>query len=179
MNAQRPDRRTARTRTALQRAFVDLILSKGYAALTVDEVAERADVGRSTLYAHYGGLVGLLRASLDNPSAPLAAIVDGAASADQLVRQLQHFREQRRRNHMFFDEPIRGIWVKRLAELIEPRLGPTSGLPAAFVALQIAELHIALIRHWLDARPSPSAEAVANAMIAATSALHAALTEAR
>jgi AcrR family transcriptional regulator len=158
---------------------VDLVLTKGFAALTVDEVADRANVGRSTLYAHYGGLVGLLRASLETPSAPLAAIVGGGVGADQIVSQLQHFRDQRRRNRMFFDEPIRGIWIKRLAELIEPRLGPTSGLPSAFVALQIAELHIALIRHWLDARPSPSAEAVANAMMAATRALHATLADAR
>lgn len=179
MTAQRPDRRTARTRAALQRAFVELILAKGYAALTVDAVAEHADVGRSTLYAHFGGLVGLMRASLDNPSRPLAAIVGGGVSADQLVLQLLHFREQWRRNHMFFEEPIRAIWVARLAELIEPRLGSNAGLPPAFVALQIAESQLALVRHWLAARPSPPVEVVAHAMIAATQALHAALTEAR
>jgi AcrR family transcriptional regulator len=178
MADQRPDRRTQRTRTALRRAFIDLLLEKGYASLTADEVAERADVARSTLYAHFGGLAGLIRVSLDTPSGPLAGLVDDSVSAEQLVGQLEHFREQRRRNGMFFEDPLRTIWVKRLAELIEPRLGPTTGLPSAFVALQIAEAQIALVRHWLAARPSPSAQSVANAMVATTHALRTALTAA-
>jgi AcrR family transcriptional regulator len=175
MSVQTLDRRTARTRTALRRAFVDLMLERGYPGLTAEAVAARADVARSTLYAHFGGLQGLLRATLDNPSAPLAGLVDGAVSADQLVLQQQHFHEQRRRNRVFFEDPIRSIWAKRLAELIEPRLGPVRGLPASFVALQIAEAQIACVRNWFDARPQPKVDAVAQAMARLTNALRAAL----
>ncbi|WP_406691602.1 TetR/AcrR family transcriptional regulator [Saccharopolyspora sp. ID03-671] len=50
---RREDRRTRRTRTALQTALVDLALERGYAPLTVEEIAERADVGRATFYTHY------------------------------------------------------------------------------------------------------------------------------
>jgi AcrR family transcriptional regulator len=47
------DRRVRRTRRALRSALVDLALERGFAALTVEEVAERADVARATFYAHY------------------------------------------------------------------------------------------------------------------------------
>lgn len=47
------DRRVRRSRRALRDAFVALVLDKGFAAVTVDEVAERADVARATFYAHY------------------------------------------------------------------------------------------------------------------------------
>ncbi|MBC3192586.1 TetR/AcrR family transcriptional regulator [Pseudonocardia sp. C8] len=50
---RREDRRTRRTRTALQHALVELALERGYAHLTVEEIAERADVGRATFYTHY------------------------------------------------------------------------------------------------------------------------------
>lgn len=50
---RREDRRTRRTRTALQTALVELALERGYASLTVEEIAERADVGRATFYTHY------------------------------------------------------------------------------------------------------------------------------
>ena len=42
-----------RTRQLLREALVELILEKGYDAVTVQDVLDRADVGRSTFYAHY------------------------------------------------------------------------------------------------------------------------------
>jgi AcrR family transcriptional regulator len=50
---QREDRRVTRTRRILKDALIGLILEKGYAALTVQEILDRADVGRATFYAHY------------------------------------------------------------------------------------------------------------------------------
>ena len=47
------DRRVMRTRTALQNALLDLILEKRYDGITVEEITERADVGRTTFYLHY------------------------------------------------------------------------------------------------------------------------------
>ena len=41
-NAAKPDRRPERSRRALVRALVDLILERGYETLTVEDVAERA-----------------------------------------------------------------------------------------------------------------------------------------
>ena len=43
----------SRTRKALKEALTDLILAKGYEAVTVQDVIDRADVGRSTFYAHF------------------------------------------------------------------------------------------------------------------------------
>ena len=47
------DRRVRRTRRSLRGACIALILEKGYEAITVEEIAERADVGRTTFYMHY------------------------------------------------------------------------------------------------------------------------------
>lgn len=50
---QRQDRRVERTRKALLEALLQLIVEKGYDRTTVQDVLERADVGRATFYAHF------------------------------------------------------------------------------------------------------------------------------
>lgn len=50
---KRPDRRVSRTRRQLRDALFTLILEKGYDAVTVEEITERADLGRTTFYLHY------------------------------------------------------------------------------------------------------------------------------
>lgn len=55
------DRRAARTRTALHGALISLILRKGYDGITIQDIIDEADVGRSTFYAHYAGKEDLLR----------------------------------------------------------------------------------------------------------------------
>ncbi|MFE5025037.1 TetR/AcrR family transcriptional regulator [Streptomyces sp. NPDC056656] len=47
------DRRTRRTRRALSTALVDLVLERGFSQLTVEDITERADVGRATFYSHF------------------------------------------------------------------------------------------------------------------------------
>ncbi len=47
------DRRVRRTRDLLHRSLIALVLEKGYGRVTVQDILDRADVGRSTFYTHY------------------------------------------------------------------------------------------------------------------------------
>lgn len=47
------DRRVRRTRQLLREALMELTLEHGYDRVTVQDILDRADVGRSTFYAHY------------------------------------------------------------------------------------------------------------------------------
>ena len=51
--AKKTDRRVRRTRKLIQEAFVSLILEKRYDKITVQNIIDRADVSRSTFYAHF------------------------------------------------------------------------------------------------------------------------------
>jgi AcrR family transcriptional regulator len=65
--AKRPiDRRAARTKAMLQRAHISLILEKGYEAITVEDICEEANVGRSTFYAHYSNKDDLKRSGFEH-----------------------------------------------------------------------------------------------------------------
>jgi len=177
--ANRPDRRPERSRTALVGALIELILERGYETLTAQDVAERANVGRSTLYAHFGGLDGVLREALTGPSSGLAELVGGDVTPARLAPLLDHFKRQRKRNAAFFRAPLRAHWVRRVAELIEPKLEALtrsqgrapSPLGCGFVATQIAEGQVSFVANWLTMRPAAPAETVAAALIATTRAM--------
>lgn len=47
------DRRIAKTKKAIYTSFLELLNSKGYQAITVQDIIDLADVGRSTFYSHY------------------------------------------------------------------------------------------------------------------------------
>src|SRR6266498_1995968 len=51
--SDKQDRRSQRTRHLLGAALVELIREKDYNAITVSDIIQRANVGRSTFYAHY------------------------------------------------------------------------------------------------------------------------------
>src|ERR1039458_6052583 len=81
MPSLRADRRIERTRQALMRALVDLLLSEDLESITIASIVARADVGRSTFYTHFRGRDDILKASLSFPSAPLARIVGAPGGA--------------------------------------------------------------------------------------------------
>lgn len=60
------DRRINRTRGMLQHALVSLILKKDYEAITIQDICDEANVGRSTFYAHFTSKDDLKRSGLEH-----------------------------------------------------------------------------------------------------------------
>jgi AcrR family transcriptional regulator len=67
---RRADRRVGKTKRALKEALTGLILEKGYEAVTVQDIIDRADVGRSTFYAHFVDKDELMMAILGDQEIP-------------------------------------------------------------------------------------------------------------
>lgn len=59
------DRRVLRTRRTLREALIALILERGWDAISVRDLCERADVGRSTFYVHFADKEELLLSGFD------------------------------------------------------------------------------------------------------------------
>jgi len=56
------DPRVKRTRQLLQQAFMEIMQEKGFTAMTVQDITERATVNRGTFYAHFADKYALLDA---------------------------------------------------------------------------------------------------------------------
>lgn len=53
MSADVQDRRVQKTRKLLKDALISLIIEEGYEAVTIQEILDSANVGRSTFYIHF------------------------------------------------------------------------------------------------------------------------------
>ncbi len=75
---EEPDRRVRRTQRHLRESLVSLILERGWDAVTVRDVCEHADVGRSTFYVHYADKENLLLSGFDELAGALAELTRGS-----------------------------------------------------------------------------------------------------
>ena len=74
------DKRIRRTHRLLREAFIELIAEQGYNSLRVEDILKRADIGRTTFYAHFKDK----RALLEN----ISEIFDSRYQADLAQRSL-------------------------------------------------------------------------------------------
>lgn len=77
METLRVDRRINRTRRLLRDSLLSLILEKGYSAVTIEEITDRADLGRTTFYLHYKDKEELLLESIEAIANDLKAQILG------------------------------------------------------------------------------------------------------
>jgi AcrR family transcriptional regulator len=83
------DRRVRRTRRRLKEAIGELINERDYGALTVQDIADRADVGRSTFYVHFESKEDLLFACVPRH---LLALVEHAPDRMTPEQDARRFR---------------------------------------------------------------------------------------
>jgi AcrR family transcriptional regulator len=175
---KREDRRVLKTRAAIRSAFNDLILSRGYDAISAADVAEHADVGRSTFYEHYQSKDDVLAQSLIPVLEPLASTCLAQAPDQSLTLMIQHFWDNRRLAKALMTGRPRAIMARQLAGLIERRLGDgaclesaqRTAIPIALLAIQLAHGQLALLEEWLTGRYGCSATQITAALRATTHA---------
>jgi AcrR family transcriptional regulator len=170
------DRRSVRTREALLQVFLDLLFEQGYEALSVRDIAARANVGRSTFYEHFTGKDALLRFSLRRPFSVLAEIIGEDGVNERTIRLLRHFRERRKLGPVLFSYPLRPLLTRALADLIDERLCGSFAVAQAtmaqrLIAIQLAEAQLALVDQWISGKIACRIEAMAGALHASTNAL--------
>ncbi|MDO5397742.1 MAG: TetR-like C-terminal domain-containing protein [bacterium] len=59
------DRRTRRTKKAIEQAFTELILKNDINKITIQDITDKADTNRSTFYTHYEDIYDILRVTED------------------------------------------------------------------------------------------------------------------
>lgn len=169
---QKMDARVRRTRDALGDALVALIQEKPFDAITVQNVLDRAGVGRSTFYVHFSNKDDLLMSDADEFFERLSMALSIHKDASDRVAPVQEFFAHVGEMRPFFDalirsgkvhenlELARGHFARgiehRLAELPRGRGIPASERPA--IAFAHAGALLSLLTWWLDRgmRESPA-----------------------
>ncbi|SFI38086.1 transcriptional regulator, TetR family [Paenibacillus sp. UNC496MF] len=87
MNAEaKLDRRVVKTREAINKAFLELFAEKEFQQITINDISDRANVNRGTVYLHYADKYDLLDKNIDSHLNRLLAFCGhgGAASTDDI-----------------------------------------------------------------------------------------------
>jgi AcrR family transcriptional regulator len=176
---KKPDRRKPRTRRLLRDALLDLILEKGYDQVTVQDIADRANLGRATFYLHFVDKEDLLMRSLREIFDDLKARFDvppaQAMPLDMPLRAVpfQHAGEYRDVYRVILLSEqgtaavlngIRDYLAESIQERIEAAQG-TSGearMPVEVVAHYLAGGLLSMISWWLRQETPYSAEMMAD-----------------
>lgn len=87
------DRRITKTRKAIYSAFLQLLNQKGYETITVQEIIDLADVGRSTFYSHYESKELLLDELCQKLFHHLFERAQHLSPQDYLAHIFQHFKK--------------------------------------------------------------------------------------
>lgn len=160
------DRRAARTRKALHQALLTLMLRKGYEALSMQDIIEEADVGRSTFYAHFTGKEDLLRSGfqlLREELKEAQSALPGTAGAphddplsfstamfEHAARYADHYRTMiGGRGGAVTENEIRLI----LSEMVRQELPPTlhdDTMPRDFVVQFIVGAFLTTLHWWFE-----------------------------
>jgi AcrR family transcriptional regulator len=168
--APREDRRSRRTRQMLGDALTALMLEQRYDTITVQEIIDRANVGRSTFYAHYLDKEDLLQSQIAGMIAAFVAHMDQDAGGRRIVPSLELLRHVRERYDLCRAlvrgramEPVLQTMQTHLSAHIEARLarrlppGEPPAVPLPVVAHHVAGVLLALFQWWLahDMADSP------------------------
>lgn len=168
MAGKTPDRRVQRTHQLLQTALIALIQEKGYEALTVQNIIDRANIGRATFYAHFDSKEDLLVSRLDGLRTSLQT---RQRQARQTSRSEDRMFAYSREMFVHVDEHrtvframvgkrsgaiIQQLFHKMLVDLVREDVKaiapakPTGAMPQEAVAQLIAGGLFGLILWWVD-----------------------------
>ncbi len=176
MNSATTDRRVRRTRELALRALLSLVQEKGYDRITVQDILDKADIGRSTFYAHYRDKDDLLRSGFEDIRAALVAERNGAEkpggkSAEFLQPILVVFQHVEEHRHLWKPLARKGgadLVIRILRESVEGIVNeqvrsqfPGGNETQVEVAVQfVASACVGLLIWWLENDVPCSAEEI-------------------
>jgi len=163
------DPRVKRTRSLIQQAFSELLAEKGFGAITVQDITERAGINRATFYAHYPDKFALLeetlrsafRAELEKRT--LSACHYSEDNLRALILTVCEFiarsNEHCKAGEQHFDSLVENQVRQQIQELIELWLRQRGAADPGTAATAAAWAIYGLAESWSRQKNRPPAEA--------------------
>jgi AcrR family transcriptional regulator len=164
MSPKKIDRRINRTRTTLFQSLSELMIEKRYDDITVQDIIDRADVGRSTFYAHFqdkeslaeGMLVNILDSltiAMEQNNPDLQNFLPGPELFEHIRRHFPIFKAMTsgRGLELFFQKG-QEYWSARMAVRLQGMLptGQSPKVPIPVLAHHVSGTFVNLLKWWID-----------------------------
>jgi len=168
------DRRQQRTRNAIFTAFSALLSEKSYSQITIQDIIDRADIGRSTFYSHFPTKDALVEEMCTHLfSHIIEAVTAGDLPSDRhngdapdpvFCHILQHIQEDRHLCDLLLSDSSE-IFLKyfksRLSRLIDSYVLKSSSrtdVPHDFLLNHITSAFVDMVQWWVKGQRKETPE---------------------
>jgi len=168
-----PDRRVQRTRKTLHQALMSLVVEKPYDAITVQEVLDRADIGRSTFYTHFRDKDELLMSGVRELHTTLSNAQSATKGPESILAfsraMFEHAQQFRKVYHALVTTSVWPHVQQRvrnvLADLVRRECATQlkssrSKVPPELFIHYVSATMMAVLTWWVDHRNALSAEEI-------------------
>lgn len=170
------DRQVQRTRESLQNALIDLLQTRPYDSVTISDITERANVGRTTFYLHYVSKDDLFRqahwqqvARVAGESLTREELLADSPPARMVAAYSYHWENRDLLLAAFFGRDSDVIFRQirdhnarqTAAQLRVAFLGDTFIVPVEVLANFLAVAEMGLMRWWMETRGEHTPEQMA------------------
>jgi AcrR family transcriptional regulator len=158
------DRRAARTRRLIKEALADLMHAQRYENITVQDIIDRADIGRSTFYAHYQDKDELVTQFFEEMMESITREAKPGADAGNVALPIadlfRHLKDQASTNAVWLGTRGREFlftvgqkyWRRRLERELKARIpvNRTPAVPTTLVAQMMIGAATSLLHWWMN-----------------------------
>ena len=172
------DRRQQKTRAAIFTAFSALLAEKSYSRITVQEIIDTADIGRTTFYTHFGTKDDLLKALCEELFGHIISsamdcththglYADTNAPESVFCHLLQHLQENE--NHIlellscesselflrYFKDSLNGLIQN---QFVDQNRKSNADIPQDFLINHISGSFVEMVLWWIKSRMKQTPE---------------------
>ncbi|WFR55849.1 TetR/AcrR family transcriptional regulator [Anaerocolumna sp. AGMB13025] len=126
------DRRIKKTRQLIMDTFIDLLDEKGFEKITINDIAERADINRGTVYLHYVDKFDLLDKCIEKHIELLlnhcANSTDTTLNANAFQSIFEYLEENIKMYQLLLNNERFGFFRSRLYSVIEQTVTEVIGV---------------------------------------------------
>jgi AcrR family transcriptional regulator len=162
---QKADRRSQRTYRLVSSALAELLSEKPYEEILVQDILDRAGIGRTTFYAHYFDKEDVLESMTEQILSMFMDQIANSTTSQRVVPSLELFEHIYQSPNQHFRALMRGragepLWEAiqtALSRTIEPTLSTlyaernSPSVPVTVVSQYLAGAFLTLLKWWVAA----------------------------
>jgi AcrR family transcriptional regulator len=154
------DRRIAKTQEAIKKAFVELMNEKHFDKITLQDISDRANVNRRTIYLHYMDKYDLLDKLIEEHINNLQEMFESLSETD-FIEGGQAIFEYFQKNYLFFSTMLvgggaanfRAQYIEFSVELLKNEVvtaeGKNKGLSEDIILRFVSAAYVEVVEWWL------------------------------
>ncbi|WP_249595761.1 TetR-like C-terminal domain-containing protein [Peribacillus frigoritolerans] len=164
------DRRIVRTQEAIKKAFLELMSEKNFDSMTIQDISDRANINRATVYLHYLDKFDLLDKIIEEHINNMVNLCESEAEMEW-VESTVHCMEYLERNYLFFSTMLASEGalyfcsrfvqhnIEEFKKDVDITKGKNFGQSEDVVVEFVANAYVGVVEWWLkNGMPYPPQE---------------------